>query len=202
MSGKEHTDYKPDDILSPIDAAKLLGIARTTINYWIRKYGLKVSRSPGGRYKIRFSDLENFLTLHGVGSRKRIKRHEGKYVVAVVDATKASCEQYRKQLARDFQISVVKRVTDPIDELIEMRPAMIIFDPMMGGVDGFSVLRRMRAAPSLASTLVMIITNRTNEDDVVRGFDLGANDYVKKPQGEKELKARLRNLLRFIIDLR
>lgn len=201
MSGKEN-DYKPDDILSPIDAAKILGIARTTINYWIRHYGLKVSRSPGGRYKIRYGDLENFFSLHGVGVRKRLKRHEGKYTVAVVDAMKASCEQYRKQLSRDFQIAVVKHVTDPIEELTEIRPAVIIFDPMMGGTDGFSVLKRIHSAPAFTSTLIMVVTNRYNEDDVVRGFDLGANDYVKKPQGEKELKARLKNLLRFIVDLR
>jgi two-component system copper resistance phosphate regulon response regulator CusR len=70
----------------------------------------------------------------------------------------------------------------------------IILDVMLPGIDGWEVLRRLRAAG--CATPVLFLTARDHVEDRVRGFDLGANDYLIKPFAFAELLARLRNLTR------
>ena len=60
MNNTKELIYDDDDMLSPIDAAKIVGVSRTTVNYWVRHYGLKADVTPGKRYKIRYADLKAF----------------------------------------------------------------------------------------------------------------------------------------------
>jgi two-component system alkaline phosphatase synthesis response regulator PhoP len=73
-------------------------------------------------------------------------------------------------------------------------PDLIVLDVMMPGLDGFEVLRRLRA--DQVETPVLLLTARGLETDRVRGLDLGADDYVVKPFGLAELLARIRSRLR------
>ena len=71
---------------------------------------------------------------------------------------------------------------------------LLILDVMLPGEDGYSLCRRLRA--SGLQSMVMMLTARTLEDDVVRGFDVGADDYLAKPYRLRELLARIRALAR------
>lgn len=74
-------------------------------------------------------------------------------------------------------------------------PALAILDVMMPYADGFAVLAQMRATPAWHDVPVIMLTARSQERDIVRAFDAGANDYVVKPFLPDELKARIRRLL-------
>jgi DNA-binding response OmpR family regulator len=76
----------------------------------------------------------------------------------------------------------------------ELRPALLVLDVMLPGIDGFTVLRTLRAERFEAP--VLILTARGAETDIVHGFNLGADDYVTKPFGLAVLLARVRALLR------
>jgi DNA-binding response OmpR family regulator len=65
----------------------------------------------------------------------------------------------------------------------------------MPGLDGFEVLDRLRKDARLAQTSIVMLTSMGQEADVVRGFGLGADDYVLKPFSPVELTARIRRLL-------
>jgi len=71
---------------------------------------------------------------------------------------------------------------------------LVILDLMLPKLDGLSVLRRVRARGD--DTPVLILTAKGREDDVVEGLEAGADDYVTKPFGVRELVARARGLLR------
>lgn len=71
---------------------------------------------------------------------------------------------------------------------------LAILDVGLPGLDGFEVLRRLRARQSRLP--VLMLTGRCSEEDKVRGLDLGADDYLVKPIGIRELQARVRALLR------
>jgi DNA-binding response OmpR family regulator len=73
------------------------------------------------------------------------------------------------------------------------RPDLVILDWMLPGLDGLDVLRRVRAT---AATPVLMLTARGEEADRVIGLELGADDYLTKPFGMRELIARVRALLR------
>lgn len=71
---------------------------------------------------------------------------------------------------------------------------LIVLDIMLPELDGFTVCERLRAAGR--EVPVLMLTAKGDEDDVVRGFEAGANDYVIKPFGVRELTARIDALLR------
>ena len=73
-------------------------------------------------------------------------------------------------------------------------PDLLLVDVMLPGLDGFAVVRALR--PSLAELPVLFLTARAATADVVRGFEAGGNDYLKKPFSLEELLLRVRELLR------
>jgi DNA-binding response OmpR family regulator len=75
----------------------------------------------------------------------------------------------------------------------QIHPDLIILDIMMPGMDGFEVCTRLR---ELSSTPVLMLTARSNETDMLHGFNVGADDFVRKPFKKDELEARVRALLR------
>ena len=84
-----------------------------------------------------------------------------------------------------------------IPKALERRmPDLVILDVMMPGVDGYESRRRLRADPKTANLPILMLTARAEEADKVVGLELGADDYLAKPFGERELLARVRALLR------
>ncbi len=75
-------------------------------------------------------------------------------------------------------------------------PDLILLDIMLPEEDGLSILKKLRSEPETASVPVIILTAKADEFDKVKGFDLGADDYVPKPFGMMELVARVKAVLR------
>lgn len=75
----------------------------------------------------------------------------------------------------------------------ELHPDLIILDIMMPDLDGWDVCTHLR---ELTSVPILMLTARSAESDMLRGFSLGADDYLKKPFSKAELEARVRSLLR------
>ncbi|GIM92002.1 response regulator transcription factor [Paractinoplanes toevensis] len=73
------------------------------------------------------------------------------------------------------------------------RPDLVVLDVMMPGLDGLNVCRILRRE---SSVLVLMLTARSAEEDLLLGLDLGADDYLTKPYSPRELVARVRTLLR------
>jgi two-component system phosphate regulon response regulator PhoB len=76
------------------------------------------------------------------------------------------------------------------------RPHLVILDLMLPGMDGMAVCRRIRRGAALKKTLILMLTARGEEEDMVSGLEAGADDYVVKPFGNRVLLARVRSLLR------
>jgi DNA-binding response OmpR family regulator len=83
--------------------------------------------------------------------------------------------------------------TEAISMIRELRPDITVLDVNMPGSDGFEVLSAIRQ--SGIPVKVIMLTARQHERDVLRGFELGADDYVVKPFNPLELVARLKRLL-------
>ena len=74
-------------------------------------------------------------------------------------------------------------------------PDLVILDAMMPGLDGFEVLRRLKEDPSTREIVVVMLTARRLEHDIVGGLKIGAADYIVKPFLPDELLARVRRLM-------
>ena len=198
------TIYNDDDLLSPADAAKLVGVARTTVNYWIRYYGLKTQVTPGKRYKIKYSDFKLFLDFNKNKNRKekKIKRGNLKYKIAILEPILVTRKNYIEWLKDDYDLICITDLAKPLRELKRIEPDIILIDVnLTEDKVSFSILEDIKREMKLRNVPIIIITKNYSEDDVVSGLEKGACDYVKKPVGQNELKARIKNLLRFFIDI-
>ena len=88
------------------------------------------------------------------------------------------------------------RGDDGLAETRRMKPDLVLLDLMLPGLDGFTVAQRIREAPELAATRIIMLTARTQNEDIVRGLGCGADDYVTKPFDRLVLLARVRAVLR------
>jgi len=90
----------------------------------------------------------------------------------------------------------VGRGDEALTEIRRWRPDVVLLDIMLPGLDGFTVAQRVRETPALAPTRIVMLTARTQNEDIVRGLECGADDYVTKPFDRQVLLARVKAVLR------
>lgn len=96
---------------------------------------------------------------------------------------------------RGYEVLVAGDGDHALEMAVKLRPDLIVSDVVMPYRDGFDVLRMVRAEPRLASVPVVIVSMKDREEDIVRGLEAGADDYVVKPFNARELLTRVRKLL-------
>jgi len=93
----------------------------------------------------------------------------------------------------NFNIHLAKDGEEGLRMFFDIRPDVLVADVMMPRMDGFEMVRRIRQTDK--QTPVLFLTARSAINDVVEGFELGANDYLKKPFGMQELIVRIKALM-------
>jgi two-component system, OmpR family, alkaline phosphatase synthesis response regulator PhoP len=96
--------------------------------------------------------------------------------------------------AEGFLLAVRDRGDQAIDAVIKERPALVLLDIMLPGKSGYDICKELRQRKS--SVLILMLTAKGQEIERVVGLDLGADDYLTKPFGVRELVARVKALLR------
>lgn len=94
--------------------------------------------------------------------------------------------------AQGFEITTAADGEKGLKLFKELKPDVVVADVMMPKIDGFEMVRRIRKTEEI--TPILFLTARSAINDVVKGFELGANDYLKKPFGMQELIVRIKAL--------
>lgn len=102
--------------------------------------------------------------------------------------------EYRLR-ARGFEVQVARNGGAALSLALDSPPDAIVLDAMMPVLDGYGVLRRLRAEARTASIPVLMLTARKSEQDIVGALELGADDYLVKPFLPEELMKRLERLI-------
>ncbi len=97
-----------------------------------------------------------------------------------------------------FEIASCQRGDGAMDAVAKFQPALILLDVMLPGLSGYDICKSLRAKKNM--TPILMLTAKGQEIDKVIGLDLGADDYVTKPFGVRELLARIHALLRRTTD--
>jgi DNA-binding response OmpR family regulator len=114
--------------------------------------------------------------------------------VLVAEDNEMQAEVLRRYLEQDgHTVTVVRDGRAAIDEARSQAMDLVVLDVMMPKVDGHQVCRVLRRE---SDVLVLMLTARSTEEDLLRGLELGADDYLTKPYSPRELTARVRTLLR------
>lgn len=95
-----------------------------------------------------------------------------------------------------FAVQLFSSGGQVVAEALRGNPSLFLLDIMLPGVTGHEICRQIRQIDRLTKTPVIFLTARTAEEDRVRGFELGADDYIVKPFSPRELVARVRTMLK------
>jgi Response regulators consisting of a CheY-like receiver domain and a winged-helix DNA-binding domain len=98
--------------------------------------------------------------------------------------------------AEGYNVAEAKDGYEALDKVHSEIPDVILLDLMIPGIDGFEVCRQLKSDSMYSHIPVIMLTARGEVDDKVEGIELGADDYVTKPFNLKELKARIKMILR------
>jgi two-component system, cell cycle response regulator len=109
------------------------------------------------------------------------------------DLTASVIKHYLKR--EGFKVIHAKEGPAALDAAAEGPVSLITLDVKIPGLDGFELLERFRKIPSLHQVPIVMLTSSGKQEDIVRGFQLGADDYILKPFSPRELLARVHRLL-------
>lgn len=96
--------------------------------------------------------------------------------------------------SRDYAVHMVNDGNDAISVFRQSRPQICVLDIMLPNKDGYTIAREIRAIDP--EVPIIFVTAKTQTEDVVKGFETGGNDYLRKPFSMEELIVRVNNLLR------
>jgi len=114
--------------------------------------------------------------------------------ILVVDDEERMARFIRLNLEHDgFQVIEVYKGMQAVQALRDQMPDVVLLDVMLPDIDGFEVLQLIR---EISSVPVIMLTAKGEEDDRVKGLELGADDYITKPFSPRELVSRVRAVLR------
>jgi two-component system alkaline phosphatase synthesis response regulator PhoP len=117
--------------------------------------------------------------------------------VVIVEDDEDIADSIRYNLEREsFRVRVASTGEDGINLILDRPPSLILLDLNLPHMSGFEMCRRLRSGSSTSRIPILILTARTDEADKVLGLDLGADDYITKPFGMRELVARVNAILR------
>jgi DNA-binding response OmpR family regulator len=116
--------------------------------------------------------------------------------ILVVDDELDICEILQYNLETEGYEVVTANSAEEALELPLQEFALILLDVMMGEMSGFQMARKIKENPSTAQIPIIFITALEGEDNLVKGLNIGADDYIAKPLSMKEVKARVKAVLR------
>ena len=116
---------------------------------------------------------------------------ETRPTLLVVDDVVTNIDMLLRALGEDYAVRVATDGAQALDSVKKVRPDLILLDVMMPGIDGFEVCRRLKDDPATQDIPIIFITALNETMYKVKGFSLGAVDYVSKPFQLEEVRARV-----------
>ena len=116
----------------------------------------------------------------------------GKPTVLVADDNADICELLQAGLGRlNLDVLVATNGREAYELIVSRRPSLALLDLVMPELNGLEVLTKLREDADFSILPVILITARTQDEDIERGFNLGANDYILKPFNLKDLTTKV-----------
>src|SRR5438445_6362340 len=169
-------------------AAKLLGVAQSTIRKWSDQGRVPAFYTPGGHRRYRRSDLETFLDRSGPGG------HGGGPLVLVVDDDARLREFIRVNLEMEgYAVREAESAEEALSAIEDQAPDLVLLDVVMPGVDGWQMLQKLQERHG--SIPVIMFSGQVDERSAGEAEERGARGFVGKPFDPQELLSRAKALV-------
>ncbi len=123
---------------------------------------------------------------------------EKSHLILIVDDDPINIEILQFALENEYEIGSALNGEDALDFAREKRPKLILLDILMPGMDGYEVMRRLKESPQTRDIAVIFITALDETKKKIKGFELGAVDYIPKPFIDAEVIARVKTHLALV----
>lgn len=111
-----------------------------------------------------------------------LKLDLSKYSILVVDDVPLNVMLVEKMLSRfGFRILKAENGLEAMREILAQKPDLVFLDIMMPIMDGFQTLEQIRKNPELSDLRVVVLSALNSNEDIVKAYNLGANDFITKP---------------------
>lgn len=176
------------------EVAKMVGMSSTTIFRAIGSKTLKAATTPGGHYRIRHQDLEEFLRKNNLTTEVLEPRTR---CVLIVEDNPAERRMFERALGTVSGFEIKATSTGYMAGFLtkSLKPDLILLDIFLNEGDGRDVARLIRSDPELKHTKIVAIS-ATSEPEVIREIKAcGVDSFVKKPISPEELRKTVLLLL-------
>jgi CheY-like chemotaxis protein len=116
--------------------------------------------------------------------------------ILVVDDDELNIQIFEEILGEEYCLQCVSDGASALTEAMRFRPALVLLDVMMPGLNGYETTRSMREIPELRYAKIILVSAKAMLTDRLKGYEAGADDYVTKPFDHDELVAKVRVFLR------
>lgn len=120
-----------------------------------------------------------------------------KGVILVVDDQPNNLKVIASVLSTDYTLSIANNGTNALKVLEKLTPDLILLDVMMPDLNGFEVCKIIKDNPAISNIPIIFLTAKTDINDMVKGLECGAVDYITKPFNPTEVRVRVKNHIKF-----
>jgi DNA-binding response OmpR family regulator len=162
-----------------------------------------INNIDGKKQEAVMKKMDSYRKLAGVAKNSPEKGMGGgqpttpKREILVVDDDDLSRKLINRLVSKEFDYEIVSKANgiEALEYAQEHIPQLIILDLMLPGMNGFEILKKIRGDKRFDQTKVVLVSAKSRSEDIERGFDLTADEYITKPFQPKEFAARIRKLL-------
>lgn len=122
-------------------------------------------------------------------------KHKTTYRVVVVDDDEQMLKFLQEELSVIYHVKAFNNGTDALEHIVENQPDLVVTDVKMPGMDGFTLLKRIKGNTKTSHVPVVLLTSEVEHRSKMTGFEQGADAYVDKPFDMDELEARVASLI-------
>lgn len=116
--------------------------------------------------------------------------------ILIVDDSKSIVAAIVDILQDDFELKTAYSGEEALEVIKDFKPDLLLLDVVMTGISGYEVCRKIRSEGSYGYTKIIMISSKTMLEELLKGYEAGADDYIGKPFKEEELLAKVRVFMR------
>jgi excisionase family DNA binding protein len=175
------------------ELGKIIGVSRVTVYKWIKNKKIEGVRLPGGRWIILKKEAEKIIKERNLEAiEKEIKILIGDDNIEITNSLKEFLERRNS----DFRIMTAYNGFEVGKYLYTFKPDILILDIFMPGINGFEILNIVRNDPKLKDIVIIIITGHSEEENIKRAKEQGADYIFIKPFDYKEIEETIKKISR------
>ncbi|NEV63395.1 response regulator [Thiorhodococcus minor] len=180
------------DLLTPSQAARLLGVSPVTVRIWARKGKLHAHTTPGGHRRFDALQLRDFARRNGMGLGGALRDRMRILVVEDDPQFAAFVNEALSTLEPTPEIDNAYEGFEAGRRLQRFQPDLVLLDLMLPGVDGFAICRRLRNDPETRHIRVIAMTGYNSPENRDLILEAGAETCLAKPFRTAELLAAVK----------